>query len=208
MKPKSLPEQIVWSSMDNAQRKDMLDWALNECANLSGVDLSGADLSGVDLSGADLRGANLSGVDLSGAYLSGADLRGANLSGAYLSGADLRGAKNISKLTLAQLSVIADDGDVIGWKKCEHGRVVKLLIADGTPRSNATGRKCRAESAKVLAIFDDENVPYESAQSKYDARFVYIVGETVSVPDFDPDRFNECSTGIHFFITRVEAEEY
>jgi uncharacterized protein YjbI with pentapeptide repeats len=203
MKPKSLSEQIVWSEMNEIQRKDMLEWAKNEYADLSGANLSEADLLGADLSEADL-----SEADLRGADLSGANLLGANLLGADLSEANLRCAKDISKLTLAQLSVIADDGDVIGWKKCAYGKVVQLLIADGTPRSNATGRKCRAQSAKVLAIFDDENVPCKSAQSKYDAKFVYTVGETVSVPDFDPDRFNECSTGIHFFITRVEAEEY
>lgn len=26
--------------------------------------------------------------------------------------------------------------------------------------------------------------------------------------DFDENRKNECSTGIHFFITRQEAEDY
>jgi hypothetical protein len=34
------------------------------------------------------------------------------------------------------------------------------------------------------------------------------VGETIEVKDFDDDRWNECSAGIHFFITRKEAVEY
>ena len=39
-------------------------------------------------------------------------------------------------------------------------------------------------------------------------KFKYTVGETVEVKDFDPDRWNECSTGIHFFMDRQEAVEY
>lgn len=42
----------------------------------------------------------------------------------------------------------------------------------------------------------------------HDMSFTYRVGETVEVEDFDHDRWNECTTGIHFFITRIEAVEY
>lgn len=37
---------------------------------------------------------------------------------------------------------------------------------------------------------------------------MYEVGKTVSVDDFDENRWHECSTGIHFFITREEAVRY
>ena len=33
-------------------------------------------------------------------------------------------------------------------------------------------------------------------------------GEMAEVKNFDDDRWNECSTGIHFFITRDEAIIY
>ena len=36
----------------------------------------------------------------------------------------------------------------------------------------------------------------------------YRVGEIVEVDNFDEDRFNECSTGIHFFIARESAVAY
>ena len=36
----------------------------------------------------------------------------------------------------------------------------------------------------------------------------YKVGETVYPDSFDEDRWNECSNGIHFFMTRREAELY
>lgn len=36
----------------------------------------------------------------------------------------------------------------------------------------------------------------------------YRVGETVRPDRFDDDRWNECAPGVHFFITRAEAETY
>jgi hypothetical protein len=41
-----------------------------------------------------------------------------------------------------------------------------------------------------------------------DYAFIYQVGATVYPDSWDEDRWNECSHGIHFFITRKEAEEY
>jgi hypothetical protein len=46
------------------------------------------------------------------------------------------------------------------------------------------------------------------AYSLYDKTFIYRKGETVNVEDFDNNRFNECATGIHFFINREEAVRY
>jgi len=36
----------------------------------------------------------------------------------------------------------------------------------------------------------------------------YKVGETVKPDSFDDNPFVECTHGIHFFITRQEAEDY
>ena len=171
-------------------------------ADLSGADLSGANLSGADLSGADLYGANLSGTNLSGANLSGADLSGADLSGADLSGADLSGV--ISPLSCP------DTGAFIGCKKARGGVIVKLQITDDAKRSSSTGRKCRCSKAVVLGIENMDGTPHPDIQvsSQRDSSFIYRVGETVEVPGFDENRWNECSTGIHFFITRQEAVDY
>lgn len=49
---------------------------------------------------------------------------------------------------------------------------------------------------------------YEVAYSQHNRKFEYHTGEIVSVDDFDEDRWNECSTGIHFFINRQEAVDY
>jgi len=172
-------------------------------ANLSGANLRGANLSGANLSGANLRGANLSGANLSDANLSDANLNGADLSGANLSGASLSGAKN-AELAWA-LTVVAPQGDLIGWKKAEKqgggNCIVKLRIPSEARRSNATGRKCRAEWAEVLEI---ENAEYAVTQS-YGPKTEYRVGQIVRPDSWDGNRWKECSHGIHFFITREEA---
>ena len=169
-------------------------------ANLWGADLWRANLWGANLKRADLRGANLWGADLEGADLEGADLRGANLWGA-----NLRGAKNVPFIPMA----CPDTGSYIGYKKV-LGFIVKLEIPSDALRFSATGRKCRANKARVLAIenLDGTNAMVDSCASNYDPNFIYRVGEIVEVADFNPDRWIECAPGIHHFINRREAVEY
>ena len=181
-------------------------------ANLCGADLSGADLCGADLRGADLRGADLSGADLRGANLCGADLRGADLSGANLVEANLIGAylSNVkADHTTAMFFPQCPDGEFVGYKKA-GGKIVKLLIPADAKRSSATTLKCRCSKAKVLEIQEIDGSPSEvkEVRSKFDNDFIYRVGETVCVEDFDDNRWNECSTGIHFFISRDTAVSY
>ena len=181
-------------------------------ANLSGANLSEANLSGANLFEANLSGANLSEADLFGANLSEADLSEANLSGANLSEADLFGAYYIEKAKNLFYPIACPEiGAFVGWKKAKvktsgHECIVKLEITEDAVRSSATGRKCRCSKATVLEIQDLEgNVLDQVAVSDRDENFHYIPGTVVSVPDFDENRWNECSTGIHFYITREEA---
>ena len=176
--------------------------------------LLGAYLRYADLRDADLRDADLRGADLFLADLRGADLFRADLRGADLRGADLRGA-NLSELTVAQTSILPDEGDIIGWKKvlALDGApiIVKLLIPSDAKRSNSTGRKCRANKARILDLQDRQGnslPPDTTAYSSFDPDFTYKKGETVHVEDFDTNRWNECAPGIHFFITRIEAVKY
>ena len=218
---KILDEHLLWLNGEGGSRADLR--GANLCgadlrnANLCDADLSGADLRGADLSGADLRGADLSGADLSGANLCGADLRGSNLrdadlSGANLSDADLCGASMDQMIcdihTAFYPLQCPDSGSYIGYKKAS-GLVVELEIPADARRSSATSRKCRASKAKVLSITDINGNPGgDQVRSNFDPNFVYAIGETVEVSDFDDDRWNECSTGIHHFITRAEAVIY
>ena len=213
---KILDEHLLWLNGEGGSRADL------SCANLSDADLCDADLRGANLSCANLRGADLSCADLSGADLSCADLSCANLRGADLSCADLSGA-NLSNANLSGASMdqmiwdihtvfyplqCPDSGSYIGYKKAS-GLVVELEIPADARRSSATSRKCRASKAKVLSITDINGNPAGGqVKSNYDPDFVYTIGETVEVSDFDDDRWNECSTGIHHFITRAEAVIY
>lgn len=135
-----------------------------------------------------------------------ADLRGANLRGANLYGADLREAKRVPYIPMT----CPDAGTFVGWKKASKDLIVKLLIPEDAKRSSGTSRKCRCDKAVVLAI-ENPNVGDSGVMevaSMYDSEFIYRVGETVTVQDYDDDRWNECSAGIHFFINRQEAVNY
>ena len=198
-------------------------------ANLCGADLLNADLSEAALTNTDLRGTNLRGTnlrstfllnadlstaDLSGANMQNADLSGANmqnadLSGANLHNADLRGAKNVPYIPM----VCPEEGDFIGWKKAEGNKnkvIVKLHIPSDAKRSSATTRKCRCSKAEVIAIYnlDGTEAGETTCHSDYDKNFIYEVGKAVEVTDFSEDRWDECSQGIHFFISRQEAINY
>ena len=171
-------------------------------ANLYGACLRGADLRNADLRGANLYGADLRNADLYGADLYGADLRGANLYGADLCGADLRGVRGA-------YIACPTDGSFIGWKKAS-GYIVKLQIPEDARRSSAGGEKCRCDKAYVVEIqnADGTKADIDTIHSNHDANFVYTVGATVEVSDFDDDRWSECAPGIHFFIDRRAAVEY
>ena len=175
-------------------------WLNNEGGERA--DLRGANLIGANLRGADLRGADLSDANLRGADLSDANLIGANLIGANLRGADLRGAQANHGTSFFHLQC-PEEGSFIGWKKCRNGVIVKLLILEDALRSSATSRKCRASKVQVLEIFGSD-----IGISSHDNNFQYRKDEIIEIDNFDTDRWNECSTGIHFFITKEEAEHY
>lgn len=144
-------------------------------------------------------------ANLYGANLRGANLRDANLYGANLCDANLRDAKNVPFIPYT----CPDFGSFIGYKKA-HGYIVELEILSDARRCSATGRKCRCSKVKVLNIqnLDGTIADIKFVSSDYDESFVYEVGKIVEEPNFDEDRWNECSAGIHFFINRQEAVEY
>ena len=186
-----------------------LNWAYLLGADLRGADLRGADFRGANLSGANLHEADLSLVNLSWANLSWANLSGANFSGANLYEADLyeadlRGAKNLN-FPIA----CPEKGTFTAFKKAGK-YIIELEIPDDALRSSSTTRKCRCSKAKVVSITNLDGTPSDvkSVASWHDSEFIYNLGETVEVPNFDTNRWNECAPGIHFFITRQEAVDY
>ena len=186
-------------------RADLRGADLRE-ANLYGADLRGADLTGADLRGADLTGAYFREANLYGADLRGADLRGANLYGADLRGADLTGARNVPYLPMA----CPDEGEYTAYKKVRGNYIVVLHVPSYAKRSSALGRKCRCDKADVIRIdnLDGSMANVSTVYSSYDSNFKYTVGETVTVENFDDNRWNECAPGIHHFMNRQEAVNY
>ena len=208
-----------------------------ECADLKNADLRKADLIGINLIGGNLRGAdlrdvNLIGIDLNGADLSGADLSNANLSYVDLSGADLSYAnleyaklynanlwnadltdanlKNIktNRNTMGYHLACPEEGSFIGYKKANR-YLIKLLIPENAKRSSATTLKCRCSEARVLDIEDIKTgLKVQAVKSSYDPNFIYRIGEIVKVDNFDDNRWNECSRGIHFFMNKDNAINY
>jgi hypothetical protein len=121
---------------------------------------------------------------------------GANLSRANLSRADLE------KIYRTQFCIVPE-GNVIGWKKLANGSIAKLMIPKEAKRTNSIiGRKCRAEYVDVLEIFG------ESSVDKHTGKTVYETGKRVHPDRYDDSLIIECTNGIHFFITREEAEAY
>jgi hypothetical protein len=86
------------------------------------------------------------------------------------------------------------------YKKVMDEIVLLKIPSHARRTASLVGRKCRASEAIVLAIEGDEPVMTRGV--------VYRIGCTVTPDSYDPDPRVECTHGIHFFLTREEAEAY
>ena len=224
---KSIFEEILFEYTKlNNTAKDTLEIAVKSNANLKyadlfDADLSNADLSNANLSNANLRYTNLSNADLSNANLYNADLRYTNLSNADLYNANLRYADlfdadlsnadlsntdlsnanlryaNLFNVNLSNANLRYADLD-------EKEKLRKGVIIDKPVR---VFKKCRTNKAKVISINGKCEKGLKCCSS-YNYNFIYEVGKTLEVKDFDLMYNVECSSGIHFFWTKEEAEDY
>lgn len=204
------------ASIYNAEIFDTdLKNVLLDCADLFGVsfaysNLQCADLRYANLQCADLRYADLSYTDLTGANLAHSNLTGVNLTGACICNTIFSDAilYNVSGLPDFPYAC-PDTGSFIGWKRASN-KIICLEIPEDAKRVSSTSRKCRCNKAKVLSITEIDGSPSGLVQipSNFDLDFIYKIGETVKVDDFDEDRWHECAPGIHFFINRIDAVNY
>jgi hypothetical protein len=171
-------------------------------ANLRGADLQDADLRGADLRDADLRGVNLQGTDLRGANLRDANLRRADLRDADLLGANLRGA-DLRDANLPAFQICPTEGDFTAWKKTISGAIKIQIPASAKRTSSLIGRKCRAEFVVTL-----ETPTGKPMKSRHDQETGYTPGMTTYPDAYDGDIRIECTNGIHFFMTKEEADNY
>ena len=193
------------------------------CANLNNADLSLTNLKDSFLNGASLRDANLSNADLRNASLKHTNLLNANLSNACcsyctlsytnLSGCNLKMTNfENSNLTGAILDEsekfrygVILDKKIIGYKKCKYGRIVTLEIPKGAIVFTINGYKFRTNKAKCIAISNGATIAYSNFEN---LSFTYEIGKTYSIKDFNLIYNIECASGIHFFKSREDAENY
>lgn len=218
---------VDWKCADlkNADLENSnLSYANLSHANLTGACLNSTLLCHTNLSYADFKRADLKWASLIYAHLKGCCFKNAVLYNTKFIGSDLRGADftgcDTRSITLTHaitdgaigLPGLAcpENGSFIGWKKCFGDLIVKLEVPSDAKRSSALGKKCRCSKAKVLEIqyLNGEKALTNIAYSSFDRLFIYKIGEIVEVPDFDDIRWNECSTGIHFFMDRADAVDY
>ena len=201
--------------------------------DLTGMDLSNADFELSSFENSVLNGANFENSSVENALFDGCPLRGANFKNAVMVTASFRYCDmrecNIEDANLygavleyANLEgIISNEGTqwfrlhcpetgaVLGYKKCINDRMVQLLIPADAKRTSATLPSCRCSKAKVLTIKSfDYKENFEEAWSLVDENFIYKKGEWVEVKDFNEDRWMDSTTGIHFWMTRKEAQDY
>lgn len=152
---------------------------------------------------------------------SNAGFVGCNFHNARFSNCDFRGAglyddcnfrdalfDNIETNEFTRMGIpmtCPDTGSFIGWK-AGRNYIIKLEIPEDAERSSSNSRKCRCSKAKVLEIqsLTDETILHDEDMS-FRGGLIYRVGEMVYPDEWDPNRWNECSHGIHFFLTKEEA---
>ena len=176
------------------------------CANLTSANLTSANLRGVDLRRSDLFYTNLTDAVLTGADLYGANLTGADLTRAYLYRADLTNADLtntiIDEKEQCRKGIVLTE-PMIGYKKARGGKIITLEIPIGAKVFSINNDKRRTNKAKVIDMQGETEL-----SSWYNTNFKYHVEDKIEIKDFDEMYNVECSTGIHFFLTRKEAKNY
>lgn len=204
------------------ENMDLTGWKLENIdftlSSFQEVILNGADFHGSSVENALFDGCPMYGADFRNARMVTAsfrycdmrccDIRGADLFGAVLEFAKLDGIVSDENTKWFRLHC-PEKGAFLAYKKCVNDRLVQLLVPADAKRTSATLPSCRCSRAKVLTIksFDyQEN--FDEAWSLVDENFVYRRGEWIEVKDFNEDRWQDSTTGIHFWLTREEAMAY
>ena len=197
-------------------------------ARLMGVNFTDADLTKACLVGANITAGlfyrtkmldtKLGGSILTRSRIVDSVMTGSNWERALIDAVELENTIDIPDYPM----VCPASGGFTGWKQAmrdrrEIGRsiddfvIVELYIPEDAKRSSGISRKCRCSKAIVKSIqsLDGKILDINHVYSRYDPNFVYKVGQCVEpLEPFNEDRWQECASGIHFFISRKEAEDY
>ncbi len=183
-----------------------------------------SDFNTCEIVESDFTESILSYADFSNAYIDDSTFYRAGLTFANFEGAIINSGTSFYRAFIEKAKDIScpnlpiacpEEGSFIGFKvglnSIDHSKAVliKLEIMEDAKRSSSTRRKCRADKVKVLDIIDINTKKHETeAISVYRWSFKYKVGEVIQIDDFNDNRWDECSQGIHFFITKDEALQY
>lgn len=181
----------------------------NHC-ELDKSDMSFGIFAGCSLVDSSIRNCNLSHTGFFDCSINLCDFGHSDMSGCKFQSCDIVNICVSDVVNFPHIPMTCPEkGSFTAWKKAGD-YIVKLQIPEDARRSSATGRKCRCDKALVVAIEDiySTQSDVKEVTSDYDKKFVYRVGETVTEPAFYDNRFRECASGIHFFMTRQEAVEY
>ena len=136
-----------------------------------------------------------------------ADLRSADLRSADLRSTDLRYAKNIDEHKYL-IQIIPEEGSFTAYKKAS-GCIVKIEIPKRARRTcNFLNRKCRASMVKTLSITNSKGEQLKEVCGDYKQTTIYKIGRLTKADKFDDTLFNDCTNGIHFFVTKQEAKNW
>ena len=189
----------------------------NDC-DLSEVEMNnGANFAGATFDKCNFKNACCCGAIFRNTAFYDADLTNVNMYKADFTNADFVRCKldNIryDECTCGIALACPEKGSFTAFKKAklynDNNCIVELQVPADALRSSATTRKCRVSKAKVVAVYtmDGKSIK-QNAYSIQTRSFVYKIGKIVEVKNFDKNRWNECSSGIHCFITKREAEQY
>lgn len=203
-------------------------------ANLHHTSFYGSFLASADFSYSTIMLSDFNSTHLNYANFNHSIIKHTNFSGADLTGVDFTKAKG-SLLDYRKGKILKES--IIGYKLCISKKhkcinmnypIVKLEIPKGAVVFSINGNKCRTNKAKVIDIegfdiiydryypedlvkylIDKERQNYPRAYNIDSAFYLsYYIGDEININDFDLRYNQECSTGIHFFMTREEAIEY
>lgn len=193
-------------------------------ATFHAADCTECDFTHADCTEGDFTSTNLSSAQLSGAHFYLGSFSETKLTNAFAYSADFRECDfdkcdlegiHTDEDTTGYFLVCPEKGEFTAFKKAElydggDRVIVELKVPASALRSSACSRKCRVSKAKVVSItsLDGTKRYKQNAYSMHSSSFVYKLGQNVEVKNFDKNRWNECSAGIHCFMTREEAVNY
>ena len=187
----------------NFREANLNDSSFDNCV-ASESDFYEARLRMVRFTNAKLDRANFGYADLSKSDLLGADLYKSTLCGANLSDA----------INIPYIPTWLPEDSFIGWVKVigeEESYIVKIKILNNSQRFRATGDICRCDKALTLEIQDLDGNKLDIDEIEYidkESTLLFKVWEITECENWYPGRWEDCKTGISFFIDRKSAVLY